>query len=102
MPNCIVLRDSGCLIEGVSFYGMSASATKRPGAFGRSVSELKTIWSNVPDGVDVLISHSHSRDRLQANQPAGGAVGFSGGIAGFERRKWQAVRHVLTSADSNK
>ncbi|PAA82459.1 hypothetical protein BOX15_Mlig028128g1 [Macrostomum lignano] len=61
LPNCIYLQDSECVIEGVRFYGVPWSANRRGTVgrgFGKSVTELKTVWSNVPDNVDVLISHS--------------------------------------------
>lgn len=61
LPNCIYLQDSECVIEGVRFYGVPWSASRRGAVgrgFGKSVNELKTVWSNVPDNVDVLISHS--------------------------------------------
>ncbi|PAA54254.1 hypothetical protein BOX15_Mlig003221g1 [Macrostomum lignano] len=61
LPNCIYLQDSSCVIEGVRFYGTPWTVSRRGidgRGFVKSHAELKTIWSNIPDDVDVFVAPS--------------------------------------------
>lgn len=61
LPGIIYLQDSSCVIEGVRFYGTPWAVSRRGidgRGFVKSHAELKTVWSNIPDGVDVFVAPS--------------------------------------------
>lgn len=61
LPGIIYLQDDSVKIEGVKFYG-SPWCGQRWYSFARSYvipySDLYTRWENIPEDVDVLVTHS--------------------------------------------
>lgn len=54
----IYLEDSECVIDGVKFYGSPWQPEFCNWAFNKPRGEdLKLVWSNIPDDVNVLITH---------------------------------------------
>lgn len=58
LTNCIYLQDSSVTVEGLTFYGSPWTPTYY-GVFNRDRGEpIKEIWDQIPQGLDVLITHS--------------------------------------------
>lgn len=58
ITNAIYLEDSGCEIDGLSFYGSPWQPWFGGWAFNLHRGEaLAAVWSKIPEGVDVLITH---------------------------------------------
>lgn len=59
MTSCTYLQDESVEIEGVKFYGTPWQPEFYNWAFNLPRGkELKSIWENIPDDTDVLITHS--------------------------------------------
>lgn len=59
------LRDSGCEIEGIKFYGTPWQPMYGGMAFNvRFEKELQRYWQRIPTSVDVLITHTPPRNIL--------------------------------------
>ena len=57
ITNAVLLIDSGVDIEGLRIWG-SPVTPLYGGAFGKSNSEdRKRLWAQIPDGLDILITH---------------------------------------------
>jgi Icc-related predicted phosphoesterase len=56
-PDLIYLEDSSVTIDGVKFWGSPYQPPFHDWAFNRSDEERQVIYSNIPDDVDVLLSH---------------------------------------------
>jgi len=70
ITNAILLVDSGVEIEGLKIWG-SPVTPLFPGAFSRSMpEELKEHWGQVPDGLDILITHGPPFAILDYNLPS--------------------------------
>jgi len=52
------LLDSGCTIDGISFYGTPWSVTFNDWAFMKDEEDLFYKFKKIPKGVDVLITHT--------------------------------------------
>lgn len=58
VTNAVYLEDSGCEIEGVTFYGSPWQPWFGGWAFNlQRGEELAKVWAKIPVGVDVLITH---------------------------------------------
>ncbi|MGA2606219.1 MAG: metallophosphatase domain-containing protein [Terriglobia bacterium] len=58
ITNAILLVDSGVEIEGLKIWGSPTTALYG-GAFGKSRPEdRKRLWAQIPDGLDILITHT--------------------------------------------
>ncbi|GMR58825.1 hypothetical protein PMAYCL1PPCAC_29020, partial [Pristionchus mayeri] len=57
LTNCTFLNDSATVIDGVTFYGSSWHPLEGY-PFYRTREQLKEKWEGIPEGVDVLITHS--------------------------------------------
>jgi Icc-related predicted phosphoesterase len=57
ITNAIYLQDSGCAIEGLTFYGTPWTPLFFDWAFMLSDDELAAKWEPIPKGVDVLLTH---------------------------------------------
>ena len=58
LTNCVYLRDSAIVIEGVTFYGSPWQPAFMDWAFNpERGEELRKKWELIPDGTDVLITH---------------------------------------------
>lgn len=58
MPdNVIYLENSGCEIDGVTFWGTPVTLPFHNWAFNRTGEQITKYWDQVPLGVDVLITH---------------------------------------------
>ncbi|MFO0823795.1 MAG: metallophosphatase domain-containing protein [Gemmataceae bacterium] len=75
ITNAIYLEDSGCEIDGVSFYGSPWQPYFGGWAFNLPRGEeLAKVWAKIPLGVDVLITHGPPAgilDRTWAGDLAG-------------------------------
>ena len=57
ITNAILLIDSGVEVEGISIWG-SPVTPLYGGAFGKSIPEdRQRHWAQIPDGLDILITH---------------------------------------------
>ncbi len=57
-PSCTYLEDSGCEIDGVSFWGSPVQPEFCDWAFNRKRgADIKRHWDMIPDSTDVLITH---------------------------------------------
>ncbi|OIO72826.1 MAG: hypothetical protein AUJ85_09350 [Elusimicrobia bacterium CG1_02_37_114] len=54
---CTYLQDKTIEIDGVKFYGSPWSLPFNNWAFNKSEDKLKIIFDNIPEGIDVLITH---------------------------------------------
>lgn len=57
ITNAVYLEDSGCEIEGLTFYGSPWTPLFCDWAFMLSEEDLAKKWAAIPHGVDVLITH---------------------------------------------
>jgi Icc-related predicted phosphoesterase len=57
LTNAIYLQDSGCEIEGLTFYGSPWTPVFFDWAFMLSDEELAAKWALIPPRVDVLLTH---------------------------------------------
>jgi Icc-related predicted phosphoesterase len=57
LTNAIYLQDSGCTIDGLTFYGSPWTPLFCDWSFMLSEPELAAKWALIPPGVDVLITH---------------------------------------------
>lgn len=58
LTNCVYLRDSAVVIEGMTFYGSPWQPAFMDWAFNlERGSELRAKWDLIPDGTDVLVTH---------------------------------------------
>ena len=57
LTNAIYLQDSGCEIEGLTFYGTPWTPLFCDWSFMLSEAELAAKWALIPPRVDVLITH---------------------------------------------
>jgi Icc-related predicted phosphoesterase len=74
ITNAIYLQDSGCEIEGLTFYGTPWTPVFFDWAFMLSDAELAAKWAMIPPRVDVLITHGppHGiQDWTNRNERAG-------------------------------
>jgi 3',5'-cyclic AMP phosphodiesterase CpdA len=56
ISNAVYLCDSSTVIDGYTFHG--SPWTQGPGwAFGRTQTALSYHWAELPDGIDILITH---------------------------------------------
>ncbi|MFW5847666.1 MAG: metallophosphoesterase family protein [bacterium] len=53
----IYLEDSEIIINGLKFYGTPISKIFNEWAFNRNDEQRELHWSNIPDDVDILITH---------------------------------------------
>jgi len=57
ITNATLLIDSGVEVEGISIWG-SPTTPLYGGAFGKSIPEdRQRLWAQVPEGLDILITH---------------------------------------------
>jgi len=56
-PSIIYLQDSMIEIMGLKIYGSPHQPFFHNWAFNKNESQLKDIWSNIPDEVDILVTH---------------------------------------------
>jgi Icc-related predicted phosphoesterase len=56
--NVIYLEDESIEIDGLNFYGSPVQLEFCNWAFNRSEESLTRYWSNIPDNIDILITHS--------------------------------------------
>ncbi|VTU01863.1 metallophosphoesterase : 239AB OS=Microscilla marina ATCC 23134 GN=M23134_04270 PE=4 SV=1: Metallophos [Gemmataceae bacterium] len=69
VTNAIYLEDSGCEIEGVTFYGSPWQPYFGGWAFNLPRGEeLARVWAKIPAGVDVLITHGPPAGILDRNR----------------------------------
>ncbi len=75
LTNAIYLEDSGCEIEGLTFYGSPWQALFGGWAINLPRGEeLAKVWAKIPVGVDVLITHGPPEgilDRTNRGESAG-------------------------------
>ena len=64
LTNALYLEDSGCEIEGLTFYGSPWTPLFGGWAFMLSEPKLAEKWSQIPAGLDVLITHGPPHDIL--------------------------------------
>jgi len=58
LTNCVYLRDSSVVIEGVTFYGSPWQPAFMDWAFNLERGDaLRAKWDLIPEGTDVLITH---------------------------------------------
>ena len=62
--NAVYLRDRSYVHEGVAFYGAPWIPDLTGQAFFKGSEELARSWSAIPDGTDVLITHTPPAGRL--------------------------------------
>ncbi len=75
ITNAIYLEDSGCEIDGITFYGSPWQPWFGGWAFNLPRGEaLAKVWAEIPVGVDVLITHGPPAGILDQNH-AGIACG---------------------------
>lgn len=55
--NVIYLEDSGVEIEGIKFWGIPVQPPFNNWAFNRPEKKLAQHWANIPNDIDVLITH---------------------------------------------
>lgn len=59
LTNVIILQDEEVVIDGIKFYGSPWQPKFGHGwAFNKQRSEMREIWSRIPNDVDVLITHT--------------------------------------------
>ncbi|AMV23635.1 Calcineurin-like phosphoesterase superfamily domain protein [Gemmata sp. SH-PL17] len=69
LTNATYLEDSGCEIEGLKFYGSPWTPCFSDWAFMLPRgSELAAKWAQIPNGLDVLITHGPSEGILDRNR----------------------------------
>jgi Icc-related predicted phosphoesterase len=69
ITNAIYLEDSGCEIDGVTFYGSPWQPYFGGWAFNLPRGdELARVWAKIPVGVDVLITHGPPAGVLDRNR----------------------------------
>ena len=57
ITNAVLLVDSGVEVEGIRIWG-SPTTPLYGGAFGKSnPDDIKRLWAQIPDGLDILITH---------------------------------------------
>ncbi len=57
-PSIIYLNDSGCIIDGVEFWGSPVTVWFHDWAFNREAGyDIKQTWDKIPESTDVLITH---------------------------------------------
>lgn len=61
------LCDQAITVEGVKIYGTPWTPPFYNWAFMRPESELEAIYNDIPDGIDILISHGPPRDCCDKN-----------------------------------
>jgi Icc-related predicted phosphoesterase len=77
ITNAIYLEESGCEIEGLTFYGSPWTPTFFDWAFMKDDPDLAAKWATIPKGVDVLITHGpplNLLDWTNRNERAGSAT----------------------------
>ena len=77
LTNALYLQDSGCEIEGLTFYGSPWTPLFFDWAFMLSDEELAAKWALIPPRVDVLITHGPPQgilDTTNRKEPAGSAT----------------------------
>ncbi len=58
LTNCVYLRDSAVVVEGMTFYGSPWQPAFMDWAFNlERGEELRRKWSLIPEGTDVLVTH---------------------------------------------
>ena len=79
VPNNVhYLEDSGIELDGIKFYGSPVQLPFMDYAFNRPEAKLELHWKAIPDGTDVLITHSPplsigdyvKRDHLHKGSPS--------------------------------
>jgi len=86
LSNCIYLRDSAVVVDGLTFYGSPWQPAFMDWAFNLERGpELREKWDFIPDGTDVLITHG---------PPAGHCDMTTGGQAVGCADLMDAVRRV--------
>lgn len=55
--NCSYLIDKGRTIDGIKMYGTPWCLKNRPGRFEADEAKLAEIFKNIPDNLDILITH---------------------------------------------
>lgn len=64
LKNATVLINKGIIIDGIMFWASPYSPRFGGWAFMKSENELAEIWRNIPDKVDVLITHGPPKGML--------------------------------------
>jgi Icc-related predicted phosphoesterase len=76
IPDQVVyLNDCGVTLDGLRFWGSPVTPEFMDWAFNRSEAAIGPHWAQIPEDVDVLITHSPPHGILDVVQATGQAVG---------------------------
>lgn len=81
LSNADYLIDSGCVIDGMNFWGSPWQPIFLDMAFNLPAAALRQRWAEIPEDTDVLITHTPPRDILDLT-----SLGISAGCDELARR----------------
>lgn len=101
--NIIYLEDSYINICGIKIYGTPYTPTFFDWAFMESEKKLENRFSNIPEDVDILITHGPARgvlDQVNGNGVHAGSFSLSDRIKNLSKLKYHLFGHIHGSYGS--
>ncbi len=95
--NIIYLEDSSIDICGIKIYGTPYTPTFFNWAFMESEKKLENRFSNIPEDVDILVTHGPAKDVLDQVDGDGvhaGSISLSSKIMGLPKLKYHFFGHI--------